>query len=432
MKKVLLWVFMLAASAMSAQQRTPLLADKKPPIKDPTQLGDFQAPDISCLNGLTINIMPSSFATIFASDLVDMVFDNATPKDKIRLGIRVAGSGTGFPLDAQLQPNTALYFTCSDVGDTINAEVWAMDLAGNTAFCTTQFRVLDNLHNCPQQIKVNVCARTYCGDMALANATILIYGKANFTPPFAFFYFSGNSGCFDGPWGNNPIESTFSVSTELDDDPLDGVDLQDLELLSKHLSGQQPFTENWQWVAADINRDNQITLEDSIELRKVIDHEYLGFPQNTSWRFVVSGYTFPSPDPLSQPVLDTISVGALFSVMDTTFLGIKIGDLDCSADPQFAAAPVSGKVQFSGGIKRTETGVFPNPASGSSMLKLDMPQSGRASVFLTDLQGRRVWETGVFLEKGKHTLDIPSPGPGVYFWNVETENGFSSGKLIFY
>ena len=43
----------------------------------------------------------------------------------------------------------------------------------------------------------------------------------------------------------------------------------DLVLLAKHINGIQPFTENWQWVAADTDLNGIL---DSTDLRSVLNN----------------------------------------------------------------------------------------------------------------------------------------------------------------
>ncbi len=320
-------------------------ADKPPPFEpsfEPAPWVDVEAPVVTCLNGLSVNILPTGMIMLWASDFLLSVSDNVTPANEIKIALRKVGTGFGFPLDALGNPVLNLVFDCDELG-TVPIELWAKDLAGNTAHCTTSVLVQDNLSLCcGGNLNVNACARSFCSGALFGTAMFQIDGQVNFAPPFSYFDMSDSSGCF-GILNSIPIASTFTMSVSKNDDPLNGVTTFDLELISKHIHGTEPFTEPWQWVAADANKDGQVTLEDSVELSKLILGVYLELPNNTSWRFVASGYQFPSPDPLSLPIPDTISVSDIFSNMDTLFLGIKIGDVNCTAVANFTAPPSADK-----------------------------------------------------------------------------------------
>lgn len=322
-------------------------AEKTEPSIAPTEFGDFEPPTIVCLNGLSANIMPTGSLNIWATDLLQFVSDNATPVDQIRLGIRRAGTGAGFPFDNQTpaQPINSLLFTCDDVDTSVTIELWAMDASGNTAFCTIDLIVQDNFGNCPGSNSINLfmCAKVMCSGEAIETAVFYIDGSSTFAPPFSYFDLTDASGCMEF-FNNVPIAGSFTIVPEKDDNPLNGMDEQDFLLLSKHINGTQPFTEPWQWVAADANKDGLVTLEDSVEFRNLMLGIYTELPNNTAWRFVPSGYQFPAPNPLSQPFPESISIANALTDMDTSFLGIKIGDLDCSASPNFSSNPTADRI----------------------------------------------------------------------------------------
>ncbi|MDX1912296.1 MAG: hypothetical protein SFV22_12460 [Saprospiraceae bacterium] len=340
MKKIyFLFVGLLFAATLLAQ-RNPQNADRtaQPPF-DPSQLNDFQAPVVNCLNDIQVGLTTfSGTVQIWTTDVLLSVSDNLTPLGEIKIGMRKAGTGTDFPWEAPNQPANSVIFGCDDIEQPVAVELWAMDAAGNTAMCESVIDVWDPWSVCnSNNLDLTVCARSYCSQEGIEEATYLIDGTGNFIPPFTYFVGANDQGCLEIP-NNMPIASTFSIRVEKDDNPLNGVSSADLVLLSQHIHGIQPFTEPWQWVAADINRDWQITIEDSIELQKLILGIYTELPNNTSWRFIPSGYQFPSPNPLSQPYPDSLLIETVLLDTDTLFLGVKIGDLNCSA-VNFAAPP---------------------------------------------------------------------------------------------
>jgi hypothetical protein len=338
-KKFLLLVWLLTAASIFAQ-RTPANADRNaPPPADPTQLNDFEPPVLSCLQDLQVSVLAfTAQIQIGATDILMAVSDNVTPAPQILLGMRRAGTGTGFPWESPGQPADRLVFGCDDTDQPVLVELWAMDAAGNTAVCETELEVWDAWGVChPDQLGASFCIQSFCSQEGIEETEIHIDGQSPFAPPFSYFDLTNEQGCGYIP-KNIPIASTFLVSVQKDDNPLNGVTTADLVLLSQHIHGIQPFTEPWQWVAADVNGDLEITLEDSIELHKLILGVYTELPENTSWRFIPAGYQFPAPNPLAQPFPENLLVETIVTDMDTLFLGVKIGDLNCSAT-NFNASP---------------------------------------------------------------------------------------------
>lgn len=435
MKNIFLLLFLLFTAGLAAQSRgsqTLPTTGPMPNPPDPTMFNDFEPPTVVCLNGLSVNIMPTGMVNLWAADFLQYVHDNATPDNQIQLGIRKAGTGVGFPATALGNPINFLFFSCNELGDSISVELWARDLAGNTAFCTTNLSLQDNLNNCGGGgLNIKVCSQAMCSGAMMEEVAFFVNGTSNFAPPFAFFDLSNASGCFE-LFNNVPIASTFTVSAEKDDNPLNGVTSYDLELISRHIHGIQPFTEPWQWVAADANRDGLVTLEDSVELSKLMLGIYSELPNNTSWRFVPSGYQFPSPNPLSQPIPDTISVANILSSMDTLFLSIKIGDLNCSAVPNFSSSPSEREGAVDWKDARIDT-PRPNPTEAGSLIPVSLPFAEKVQLTITDLSGRVIQLEERMIGKGDHTLEIPAtamPAPGVYVWNIRAGDLTKSGKLV--
>jgi len=75
-------------------------------------------------------------------------------------------------------------------------------------------------------------------------------------------------------------------------DQLNGVSTLDLIHIQRHILGLELLESPYQLIAADINSSKDINGIDLVELRKLILGIYTEFPNNTSWRFIDSGYKF--------------------------------------------------------------------------------------------------------------------------------------------
>lgn len=128
-------------------------------------------------------------------------------------------------------------------------------------------------------------------------------------------YVTAADGIYSFTASNTGLEKT--IKCERNDHPKNGVTTLDLVRLQKHLLGIQPFTSPYQQIAGDANNSQNVSALDLIEIRKLILGTYSEFPNNKSWRFVPGSISF----------IDVMSPG------NTDFVGVKIGDVNFTANP---------------------------------------------------------------------------------------------------
>jgi hypothetical protein len=292
---------------------------------------DCKAPTVVCLNGLSVNIMPTGMITLWASDFLQYTEDNCTPANQLKIGIRKCGTGTGFPVDVNGNPITNVTFNCSELG-TQCVELWSIDVAGNADYCETYVIVQDNLGGCSGGGAVNVAGalKTEATD-GVEEGVVNVEGTSTFVPNFSIFGLSNATGNYS--FNNVPVASTFTIAPEKDDNPLNGVTTYDLVLISKHILGLEPLNSPYKMIAADANKSGSITTFDIVEIRKLILGIYTELPNNTSWRFVDKSFSFPNANnPFQSAFPETKSVAdAMSNQTDEDFVGVKIGDVNGSA-----------------------------------------------------------------------------------------------------
>ncbi|MBK8555621.1 MAG: lamin tail domain-containing protein [Lewinellaceae bacterium] len=298
------------------------------------QVKDCKKPTVVCLNGLSVNIMPTGMIQLWASDFLQYGEDNCTPANMLQFAVVESDESTGtFPLDAQGNPQLSVTFDCSEVG-TQAVQLWAIDLAGNADFCETYVIVQDNNNNCGAA-PISVAGALATEQMeGVEEASVHLSGTHPALPPISMFDMSDNQGGF--LFSNAlPIASNFTLAPLKDDNPLNGVTTYDLVLISKHILGLQPLDTPYKMIAADANKSNSITTFDIVELRKLILGIYPSLPLNTSWRFVDRDYVFPSAgNPFFEPFPETKSYADVQAdMMYNDFVGVKIGDVNGSAIP---------------------------------------------------------------------------------------------------
>lgn len=385
-------------------------------------LADVIPPTVNCLNGLSVNIMPTQMINLWATDFLLFASDNETPAAQIDIAVNRSNQSTGnFPVDASGNPITSVTFGCQDLG-TQPVQLWARDAAGNTAFCETFVLVQDNMQNCFTPSSILACVRDVCTEQGLPGINIAIQGGGIGLPPFSLFALADNNGCTSFT-GAIPITGAYSLFPFVDDADFPATaTASDISRLAAHLDGTQPFTLPWQWLAADVNNDLVVDAQDLAEMTAANQGIQTVWSNNTSWRFWPRLYTFPFPNPLSQPAPTSIPVDLFGSNSDYDFYGVRVGNVSlCS--------PV--------GTQDLETARIappkPNPTSTGASIALQLTQAEAVRLTLTEISGKILFEEKTALAAGTHTMELPAsafPHPGVYAWRVEAGSAVQAGKIV--
>ncbi len=220
---------------------------------------------------------------------------------------------------------------CAYVGS-YDFELWATDQNGNQARCNTTVILDDPTGACDEIINpspmVNIAG--YVQDES-----------GNMVEDVAIGINSGATGmestdvAGDYNFTNLPIGNNYVVTPTKDLNLLNGVTTLDLVLITRHILGVQPLSSPYKIIAADVNHSNTITTLDVVNLQRVILGIDNVYNNNTSWRFVDMDYVFPNTsNPFASNFPEVITYNNLQSdELFTDFIGVKIGDVNCSASP---------------------------------------------------------------------------------------------------
>lgn len=133
------------------------------------------------------------------------------------------------------------------------------------------------------------------------------------------------------------INNTLSITVGKDIGALNGVTVLDLARLQKHLLGLENLPTVEQMFAADLNNSQSVSALDVVYFRRLVLglETMLGTPE--TWLFFHDSLNFGPPGP-QPPVItgqDPVLVGNILNgTQNGNFRGIKIGDLNHSANPQ--------------------------------------------------------------------------------------------------
>lgn len=298
---------------------------------------DCKKPVVVCLNGLSVNIMPTEEITLWASDFLQYAEDNITPTSQLQLAVRKAGqpdgegNETGFPRNADGSPQISVTYTCPELGTQL-VEMWSIDLSGNADYCLVYALIQDKMGHCsipPPQVEA--CIEMPNGDPGLEDTKFTVNIEAPGQTPVVVEQIGS---CFSTQQLQIPVGSNYTVTPTNNNYPLNGVSTYDMVLIARHMLGVDPLDTPYKLIAADVDRSKTLSVNDLVQCYRMILGIYTEFPNNDSWRFVRSDYVFPNPNfPSFPPFPESVSVT---NVQDTLpvqyeFVAVKIGDVNNSA-----------------------------------------------------------------------------------------------------
>jgi len=288
---------------------------------------DCKAPTVVCINGLSVNIMQTGMITLTDLDFIKDYYDNCTPKSQIKIGIRKAGTGAGFP-----DSSHTVTFGCSELGPQ-NVEVWAEDAYGNADYCLTFVNVQDNMGSCAPPNKMPGTVKTFA-QKPVPGVQVELQ-KYNIALKTAQTDADGNyelvgltSGCY------------FSLAASMAGAPAKaGINTLDALLVAAHVDTYMPLPSPYQLLAADVDKSGSLTQADIMSISKVLLGVQTSFPDKPVWQFVPGSFTFANP---SQPwagsvpnATPTFCMSEAMPLPNADFIGIKTGDVNGSSGANF-------------------------------------------------------------------------------------------------
>ncbi|WP_367389207.1 T9SS type A sorting domain-containing protein [Lewinella sp. LCG006] len=315
---------------------------------------DCKGPAPVCINGLTVTLMPTPEGegcamAIWAADFEGSPISDCTGQGPELFGglPRVTKYAIYRAADVEADPDfvpspddIGLVLTDADEQTTV-VYVYAFDEEGNYDYCETY--VLVQLHATCSGDETGTIAGIIMteGNEAVEGVEVSINGGMTATMT------TNTNGTYS--FSNLTLGGDYSVTPYLNANPLNGVTTFDIVKISKHILNVEPLVGPYKRIAADANRSGTITTLDLIQIRKLILNVITAFPNNTSWRFVDANYEFPeSTNPWSETFPELINENNLpGDVLDADFVGVKIGDVNGSAQANALA-----------GDDRTLNGIF--------------------------------------------------------------------------
>jgi len=240
-----------------------------------------------------------------------------------------------FTLDVDDLFLDTLIITCDDLnlddgpdGSTLfDYWIYVIDEFGNIDSCKGSLRV-DHTDFCdfPGSLPVSGSIYSHSDEESISQVEVYLE-----TEEEIWMTYTDNRGYFE--FYDIAVPFNSSLRPYKNDDPLNGVSTFDIFLLQRHILGINVITDPYYLIAADINNDGRINIQDVAELRRLVLGTYDHFLNNTSWRFIDSEFiipigVMPTQIDLAEDVFIEYSDDRIFK---RDFVGVKIGDLNGNA-----------------------------------------------------------------------------------------------------
>jgi len=292
---------------------------------------DAKPPTPYCI-ALSTSLGETGEVELWATDFDQGGLDNCTLQDQIIISFTEDGNS----------PNRI--FTCDDIPNGVAAmvpvNIWYIDKDGNADFCVTTLTIRDTENVCEDQ---EGAIATVEGRVA----TELDEGVTGVEITLTDIELSESDDVKTIADGSYDFESAFAVGLDYslsayrNDDHLNGVSTLDVFKMQRHVLGLESLDSPYKVIAADINNSESLSAVDLVELQKMILGYNEEFPDNNSWRFVASDFEFLSNDN-PWPFSEVRAISPLeFDILAEDFVGVKIGDVNNTAEPQFGSNIIS-------------------------------------------------------------------------------------------
>jgi len=226
------------------------------------------------------------------------------------------------------------------------------------------------------------------------------------------------------------------------------INYADVKALLYHLQGKEELTTAYEYLAADVNQDGEITYQDLSELLQYANGMSNSFSADREWVMVDASHTFSEPaDIISGDCPEAIyfTVNA-DNINSKNFVAVRLGDLS----DQILVMENSDNLQTLGNastndldhddidiLNRTleETtnsiSVYPNPFAENIVISYEATTAESITIEITDITGKTIQRETRNANLGSNTYSLEIDQPtGIYICNIKGQNLNESIRLI--
>ncbi len=310
---------------------------------------DGLAPTPICIGQTTVTLMPNGDGTgeaaYWATDGIASDVDDCSGDVTYSIYKEIETQSAGF---APAPGRDGIVFDCED-DQTMQIRIYAFDPAGQNDYCSIMVLV---------QGAQNACAsenfRSISGTISTIDGEPVSGVGVAITGPTGEQLTATNAGGiyrFELLRGRE--DYTIDPTHEVYLDHSHGVSTFDLVLITRYILGLELLGSPYQFLAADANGDQDVSVQDIISIRRLILGLDDAYRNNSAWRFVDVNFNFPvSNNPWATSFPEVMNINDLQgSIQDADFIAVMIGDVSGNDPNGFTtdndgAAPRNGRASL--------------------------------------------------------------------------------------
>lgn len=211
------------------------------------------------------------------------------------------------------------------------------------------------------------------------------------------------------------------------------IDKNDIDLLTAYLLGETVFTESWQYIAADVDKNGKIDISDLNLLIQFVKGDINSLNDN-EWTTILWNENISK---MKTEILNNYKTWLSFNKVNTdakdvNFLAIQSGDINKVAfvgngnvEMELEANARERKDEFS-------LSMYPNPFTNTFVLKIFSDEEQNFVLSISDVNGKIVDRKNLIIGKGENIIpyDGSMLSSGLYFYQAATLNHTLTGKVI--
>jgi len=199
-----------------------------------------------------------------------------------------------------------------------------------------------------------------------------------------------------------------------------GVSTVDVGRIRAHFLSRTLLDSPYKIIAGDINRDGRVNTQDVALARAIFLATPIGIDLGDSWRFIPADFQLPS-DPFTTTFPENLIFSPLMSdQINEDFIGVKLGDVDNSANPN-VFAEADNKIANSRNSQATVSIQLEDKSiTEGGDTQFDIEVSGFSNILL--LQFTLEWDASILSYEGTDNLNLSGLSTG-NFGTAKVEEG---------
>jgi hypothetical protein len=287
---------------------------------------DGLAPTPICILQTTVTLAPngdgSGSAAYWATDGIASDVEDCSGEVTYSIYKELEALAPGFE---PAPGRDGIVFSCDD-DQTVPVRIYAFDPVGQRDFCEILILVQGAQNSCTSQNLGNISGTiaTIDGEPVSDVSVSLIGG-----PQESAVSATTAGGIYEFQELRGGEDYTIDPSHEVYVSHSHGVSTFDLVLITRYILGIEILTSPYQYLAADANGDQDVSVQDIIAIRRLILGLDDAYQNNSAWRFVDVNFVFPvNTNPWATSFPEVVNINNLEgSIRDADFIAVMVGDV---------------------------------------------------------------------------------------------------------